>query len=148
MRVARRSVVIGVVALIGLAIATYLTIVHYAGAEPVCAVSHGCQVVQSSKYAELGGVPVAVLGLLGYVSILAALAVSGETGRLLRVTLAAVGFVFSAYLTFLELFVIDAICQWCVASAILMTVLFVLTMHDFLQPRSDRYSSLAETPVS
>jgi hypothetical protein len=60
----------------------------------------------------------------------------------------AVGFGFSAYLTYLELFVIDAICQWCVASAVLMTALFALAVRDFLYPRSDRYSSLAETPVS
>ena len=48
------------------AIATYLTIVHYAGGEPVCAVAHGCATVQKSDYAQLAGVPVALLGVLGY----------------------------------------------------------------------------------
>ena len=56
-----------VVAAVGLAIAGYLTIVHYAGGEPVCAIAHGCAVVQQSEYAELAGIPVAVLGLGGYV---------------------------------------------------------------------------------
>ncbi len=51
-------------------IATYLTIVHYAGGEPVCAIAHGCATVQKSTYAEFAGVPVALLGLLGYVAIL------------------------------------------------------------------------------
>ena len=50
---------------------TYLTIVHYAGGSPVCAIAHGCATVQKSRYAEFAGVPVAVLGLLGYVGILA-----------------------------------------------------------------------------
>ena len=56
-----------VVAAVGLAIAGYLTIVHYAGGEPVCAIAHGCAVVQQSDYAELAGIPVALLGLVGYV---------------------------------------------------------------------------------
>ena len=60
-----RAAAIGV-ALAGLGIATYLTAVHYAGGEPVCAVAHGCATVQQSDYAALAGVPVAVLGLLGY----------------------------------------------------------------------------------
>ena len=145
----RRAVVTAVLAAIGLAVAGYLTIVHYAGAEPVCALSGSCEKVQSSEYAKLAGIPVALLGLLGYASILVSLAVArGERGRLARVGMTAVGFGFSAYLTYLELFVIDAICQWCVASAILMTALFALAVWDFLYPRSDRYSSLAETPVS
>ena len=59
------------VAVAGLGIATYLTIVHYAGGTPVCAVAHGCATVQKSSYAQLAGVPVALLGALGYLAILA-----------------------------------------------------------------------------
>jgi uncharacterized membrane protein len=110
-------------ALVGLAISAYLTVVHYAGVEPVCSAISDCARVQSSKYAELGGVPVAVIGLAGYVAILGSLAVPGENGRTLSAFLALVGAGFSAYLTYLEVFVIDAICQWCVASAIVMTAL-------------------------
>ena len=145
----RRLLVIAGLALVGLGIATYLTIVHYTGAEPVCAVNHGCETVQKSKYADLAGVPVALIGLVGYVGILASLLFRGETGRLIRVGLTAVGFLFSAYLTYLELFEIHAICQWCVASAVIMTALLIVCVYDFLSPDdSDRYSSLAETPVS
>jgi uncharacterized membrane protein len=143
-----RRALIAALALVGLAVAGYLTWVHYAGAQPICALSGGCEKVQTSKYASLAGIPVAVLGAAGYAAILAALAVPGEAGRLLRVLLAAIGFGFSLYLTYLELFVIHAICQWCVASAIVMTALVAATVMDVLQPRSDRYSSLADTPVS
>jgi uncharacterized membrane protein len=143
----RRHATIAGLGLFGLGIAVYLTIVHYTGGQPICGISHGCETVQTSKYAELGGVPVAVLGLVGYVGILLGLFVPGENGRLIRVSVAVLGFLFSAYLTYLELFVIDAICQWCVGSAIVMTGLVITTVYDFLAP-SDRYSSLADSPVS
>jgi uncharacterized membrane protein len=137
-------------ALLGLGIATYLVVVHYTGAEPVCAVNHGCETVQKSKYADLAGVPVALIGLIGYVAILASFLVRGESGRLLRLALTAVGFAFSAYLTYLELFEIHAICQWCLGSAVIMTLLLIASVYDFLSPPpdTDRYSSLADTPVS
>ncbi len=117
-----------VVALIGVAIAGYLTYVHYAGIEPLCAASGGCEKVQNSGYAKLVGIPVAVLGLIGYIAILAASLLPGELARMLASSLAIMGLGFSIYLTYLELFEIDAICQWCVASAITMTVLTALTV--------------------
>jgi len=137
-------------ALLGLGIATYLVIVHYTGAEPVCAVNHGCETVQKSKYAELAGVPVALIGLIGYVAILASFLVRGEAGRTARVAFTAIGFAFSAYLTYRELFTIHAICQWCVGSAVIMTLLLIASVYDFLSPEpdTDRYSSLADTPVN
>jgi uncharacterized membrane protein len=111
------------VGLVGLGIAAYLTIVHYSGAAPVCALSHGCEVVQKSRYSELGGVPVALLGLLGYIAILAALARDGEQGRLLAAFLSLAGFGFSLWLTYTEVAKLHAICPWCVASAVCMTLL-------------------------
>ena len=118
-----------VVGLLGSAVAGYLTYVHYAGLEPFCAGgSHGCERVRSSSYAKLAGIPVAVLGLGGYLAIVAALSTRGEFARLAAAGLAVSGFGFSAYLTYLELFVIDATCQWCVASAVLLTALAVLTV--------------------
>ena len=111
------------VAVAGLAVAGYLTIVHYAGGEPVCAIAHGCATVQKSHYAELLGVPVALLGLLGYVGILAALARDGEQGRTAAAFLSLAGFGFSVWLTYVEVARLDAICIWCVGSAICMTLL-------------------------
>ena len=132
MTVGRLTVAVGAVAALGLAIAAYLTYVHYAGINPVCTTG-GCEKVQGSSYAEVGGVPVALLGLAGYVAILASLWVPGEMGRATAVLLAMAGFGYSAYLTYLELFEIDAICQWCVASAVCMTVLAALTTTRWLR---------------
>jgi uncharacterized membrane protein len=123
----------GAIVLAGIGVAGYLTYVHYAGLQPFCAGgSHGCERVQSSSYARLGGLPVALLGLAGYVAIAVALAAPGERARLAAAALTIIGFGFSAYLTYLELFVIHAICQWCVASAVLLTILAVLTVWRLL----------------
>jgi uncharacterized membrane protein len=116
-----------VLALVGLAIAGYLTYVHYAELEPVCGLGGDCERVQTSDFAEVAGIPVALLGLVGYSLILASLAVPGELGLVAGATLALVGFGFSAYLTYREVFTIDAICTWCVASAVVMTGLAVVT---------------------
>ena len=124
----RLVMAIAAAALLGLAVAGYLTYVHYAGVEPFCvAGGGGCEKVQASSYSKLAGVPVAVLGLGGYAALLGSLLVPGDLGRLLGLLIAVVGFGFSAYLTYREVFTIEAICQWCVVSAVLMTVLAVLT---------------------
>jgi uncharacterized membrane protein len=116
------------VCVLGLAVAGYLTYIHYAELEPLCVGGGGgCEKVQASDYAELAGVPVALLGLAGYALILASLWVPGDAGRVSGALLALTGFGFSLYLTWVELFEIDAICQWCVVSAVLMTVLAVTT---------------------
>jgi uncharacterized membrane protein len=115
-------------ALLGLGISTYLTYIHYAGIQPICAASGGCERVQSSSYAELAGVPVALIGLVGYSAILVATLLPGEAARLGASWLSFVGFGFSLYLTYLELFEIHAICQWCVASAVLMAALAALAL--------------------
>jgi uncharacterized membrane protein len=120
------------IALVGLGIAAYLTVVHYTGDAPVCAIAHGCETVQQSRYSELGGAPVAVLGLGAYVAILASLVRDGETARTVTAFVSVIGFGFSAYLTYLELFVIDAICIWCVGSAICMALLAIVSVIRLL----------------
>jgi uncharacterized membrane protein len=132
----RLRIAAAVLALAGLGVAGYLTWVHYADLEPICAGgSGGCEKVQNSDYAELAGIPVALLGLIGYGAILASLAVPGEPGRLAGAVLALAGFGFSAWLTYVELFEIDAICQWCVVSAVVMTALAVVTSLRFVAAR-------------
>lgn len=123
-RVLHRAVL--VLTLVGIGIASYLTYVHYKGLSPICAVGHGCEKVQSSRYAKVAGVPVPLIGLVGYVGILVSLLLRGELARLATAGMAYVGVAFSGYLTFLELFRIHAICQWCVGSAIVMTTIAVL----------------------
>jgi len=121
------------VALAGLAIASYLTIIHYAGGEPVCAIAHGCATVQKSTYAEFLGVPVALLGLLGYVAILGSLIKDTETTRSITALLAIAGLAFSAWLTYVEIWELNAICIWCVGSAICMTLLAALATTRLLR---------------
>jgi len=123
---------IGLIALIGLGIAAYLTYIHYAGIQPLCLASGGCEKVQSSHWSKLAGIPVATIGLVGYAAILALLFVPGEIGLAGTALVALVGFGFSAYLTWVELARIHAVCQWCVASAILMTLLGVLSVVRLL----------------
>jgi uncharacterized membrane protein len=120
-------------ALVGLGIAAYLTYVHYSGAAPICEISHGCVKVQASQWSELAGVPVAVLGLVGYVGILASLLVRGEGALLAGAGMALAGLGFSAYLTYREIWTIEAICIWCVASAIVMAALAAVTVARLLR---------------
>ena len=125
----RLRLAIGALAIAGIGIAAYLTYIHYADVKAFCvAGGGGCEKVQTSDYAELAGIPVAVLGLAGYVLILGSLFVPGENGVLAAAVLALSGFGFSLYLTYRELWTIDAICQWCVASAVVMTALAGLTV--------------------
>jgi uncharacterized membrane protein len=118
---------------LGLAIAGYLTYVHYADIESVCSIVHGCHKVQTSEWAELAGVPVALLGLVGYAGILASAFVPGEAGLLAGAGLSLVGFGFSAYLTYREIWSIEAICIWCVASAIVLTLLAIVCVARLLR---------------
>src|SRR3954470_13483954 len=115
------------IAVAGIGVAIYITIADSGGGAPVCvAGGHGCQTVADSHYSHLFGVNVAIFGIVGYVLLLASALVPGDAGRFAGLLLALAGFGFSAYLTYLELFVIDAICQWCVASAVLMSLLLVV----------------------
>ena len=129
----RLALAIVLLAVLGIADAAYLTYVHYAGLKVLCLASGGCETVQASKWSKLDGIPVSVLGLAGYIGILGSLAVRGELGRAAGFGLALIGFGFSSYLTYRELFTIHAICQWCVLSAVLMTALVVITALRFLR---------------
>jgi uncharacterized membrane protein len=120
-RAIERAIV--VLAVIGVGISGYLTYVHYADIEPFCTGISDCERVQTSDYADVAGVPVAVLGLIGYLSILAVALWRSPLGRLATVYFTYVGLGFSAYLTWVELAEIDAICQWCIASAVVMAAL-------------------------
>ncbi len=111
--------------LAGIGIAGYLTYVHYAGLQPICGISHGCETVQTSRYASLLGAPVALLGLISYVLIFILLRLPGERSLLAGYALTLIAFAFSMYLTYRELFTIHAICTWCVLSAIVFTLLTI-----------------------
>lgn len=127
-------------AVAGILVAGYLSWVYLSGARAFCAGLGQCDVVQASSYARLMGVPVAVLGLASYVAVLGLVWLRGRlTGQPAELALLAqfvilfVGVTFSAWLTYVELFVIYAICPWCVTSAVIITLLFLATMRDLAQ---------------
>src|SRR6202011_4024037 len=133
--VSRRALRIAMIVLtiVGLGVASYLTYVHYSGIKPACSLGGSCEKVQTSAYSHLAGVPVALMGLIGYVTILALLlAPQSETTRFATVAVTTIGFGFSAYLTYRELFSIHAICAWCVSSAVILTALVSLAVWRFL----------------
>lgn len=115
------------VAAIGVGIAVYIAIADSGGGSPVClGGSEGCQTVADSSYSHVFGVNIAIFGALGYLLLLAAAFGQGDVARMGGFVLALGGFGYSVYLTYLELWVIDAVCQWCLVSAVLMTMLFAL----------------------
>ena len=118
-----------VLAVAGIGVAAYIAIADAGSGAPSClAGGHGCETVARSHYSRVAGIDVAVLGIAGYLLLLGATLGRGDLARVAGLTLGLVGFGFSAYLTYLELFVIDAICQWCVASAVLMTLLLAVNV--------------------
>jgi uncharacterized membrane protein len=130
-RVLRASLI--VVSAAGVGVAAYLTYVHYQPAALICTGSGGCEVVQDSSYAVLIGIPVAILGLAGWVAALALTIWNSERARILTVALAIGSLAFVAYLVILQLFVIDAICVWCMVNDVLLvpalTVLALLRLR-------------------
>lgn len=120
-----------VLSALGIAVSAYLTWVHYAGLEVVCIGTNGCETVQSSSYAEFFGIPVATLGLGMYGALLLLSLLWLRAGPDLAANaglgifgLSLIGVGYSAYLTYIELFVLHAICTWCVVSAILLVAIF------------------------
>ena len=114
-------------ATLGIGVATYITVVEGGGGAPACfAGGTGCETVAASSYSHVAGINIAIFGIVGYVALLATAFFANDLARFGGFAIALGGFGYSVYLTYLELFTIEAICQWCVASAILMTILFVL----------------------
>jgi uncharacterized membrane protein len=122
-------------ALVGLLVATYLWLYKIGVVGELKCGTGSCETVQASRYAELLGVPVALYGVAGYGALFAiglagldpARASDPRLTRLLA-ALATAGFSFSMYLTAIELFVLHAVCRWCVASAVIMTAIWVLSL--------------------
>jgi len=118
---------------LGVLVSGYLSVKRFTGGSLVCSRWAQCDVVNNSVYAKIYGIPVAFIGLAGYLVLLGLAVAALQTWgpphrRLLAISfvLALGGLGFSAYLTYIELFVIEAICNWCVASAILITLLAIV----------------------
>jgi uncharacterized membrane protein len=119
-----RSAIAGA-AVVGGAIAAYLTVVHYAHVSPICTTG-GCEKVQQSSYAKVGGIPVAVLGLVAYAGVLVTAAARGVPAALAGAVIALAGTAFSGYLLWAQLARIHAICQWCIGNDVVIAVVAAL----------------------
>ena len=121
-------------AILGAADALYLLIFKLTGNSHMCLGNGGCHDVNFSSYSEINGIPVSVFGLSAYLAILCILVlearvkIAKENGPLAIFGISLGGLAFSAYLTYLEIYVIHAICPFCVASAILITLIFILAV--------------------
>jgi uncharacterized membrane protein len=132
----RRQAIV-LLALVGLLVATYLWLYKIGVLGQLQCGTGSCEYVQASRYAELFGVPVALYGVAGYATLLVLGLAGLQPGfaadrrvSVLLALLATIGFGFSLYLTAIELFVLHAICRWCVASAVIMTVTWLLSLAD------------------
>ena len=133
---------VALLSLVGAFVAFYLLAANMGWTPPVPCGAGDCATVQSSKYAKVGPLPVSGIGLAGYVGLLA-LALAGLQERLVRSRLipvllfggALIGVLFSGYLTYLEAAVIKAWCRYCVASAIIITIVFAATLPELKRIR-------------
>jgi uncharacterized membrane protein len=115
-------------AALGVAIAAYIAIAEAGGDSPVClAGGSGCKTVADSSYSHVAGVNIAIFGVIGYLLLLASSFLANDAARLGGFVVALGGFGYSIFLTYIEIFKIEAICQWCVGSAVLMTIIFLLS---------------------
>jgi uncharacterized membrane protein len=118
---------VALLALVGAGIAGYLTYAHYRGIAPVCTTG-GCEEVQTSEYAEIVGVPVAVIGLAGYVALLATAVVRSAGAAAAGVAMALGGLGFAVYLVVVQLAILEAVCIWCFASDAVIALLTVAAL--------------------
>ena len=120
-----------VLTVLGLAVSAYLAWIKLTGNTASCGPIGDCESVNNSRYAVIGGVPIALLGMAGYLALLIALAVERqsawkEIARLAAFGVSLVGTLYSAYLTYIEVAVLKAVCPYCVVSAIAMTAILIL----------------------
>jgi len=131
-----RKVVIGLT-VIGLMVSIYMTIYKFTNPDirkAMCAGSTGCSAVNSSPYSQVRGIPVAVIGIGGYFTILAVLFLERKPGfftenaSMILFGLTLMGFLFTVWLIFVEIALIKALCPFCLTSQAVMTLIFVLTV--------------------
>ena len=128
-----RKIIIGL-AIIGLLVSIYMTIYKITNNEAMCIGSGACSAVNASRYSEVNGIPVALIGVGGYAAILALLFLETrrgffeENGVMMLFGVSLVGFLFTLYLIFAEIVYIKALCPFCLASQIVMTIIFILSV--------------------
>jgi uncharacterized membrane protein len=129
------AILLLVVALLGFADAGYLTVEHYQNAIPPCSITGGCETVLTSAYATVLGIPISLVGSIFYLVVLVGVVafLESKQTKLLKwaLLLTVLAFVSSLWLIYLQVFVLHAICAYCMGSAITSIILFVIAMHVF-----------------
>lgn len=129
--------------LIGLAVSIYMTVYKLTDNQAMCLGSGDCSVVNASRYSEVNGIPVAVIGIAGYSAILAALLLERndgffkDNGTLLMFGMALTGFVFTVYLVYVEFALLKALCPFCLTSQAAMTLIFILSIIRLVRQPSN-----------
>lgn len=118
---------VAALALVGVSVAAYLLYVRHTGGDLLCT-SGGCEVVQSSRYSEVFGVPVAALGLIGYLALLLTCLSASGAARTAQAGVALAAFTFSAYLVYVQLVLIGSVCEWCLVSDGVTTAVAALAL--------------------
>ena len=133
-----RKIIIGL-AILGLLVSIYMTIYKVTNNEAMCIGSGGCSVVNASRYSEVNGIPVALIGVGGYAAILALLFLETkpgffqENGTMMLFGISLVGFLFTLYLIVVEVFFIKAYCPFCLTSQAVMTIIFILSVTRLIR---------------
>jgi uncharacterized membrane protein len=130
----RLSQLASILTIIGFLVSIYMTIYKITSNDSMCIGSGDCKTVNASRYAEVYGIPVAVLGVAGYSAILAVLLLERkpgffqQNGTLLFFGLSLTGFLFTLYLIFVEVALIRAYCPFCITSQTVMTIIFIISV--------------------
>lgn len=125
---------------IGLAVSIYMTVYKLTSNDAMCLGSGDCSTVNASRYAEVNNFPVAGIGVMGYVAILATLYFEKrnkffrENGTLMLFGMALTGFIFTIWLVYVEVALLKAICPFCVTSQVAMTIIFILVVVRLIKP--------------
>ena len=133
-RLSRITIVLIALTIIGLLVSIYMTIYKITSNDSMCIGSKGCSVVNQSRYSEIYGIPVAVIGVVGYAVILAVLLLERnpgffkQNGTMILFGLSLTGFLFTLYFIFLETTLIKAYCPFCITSQAAMTIIFILSV--------------------
>ncbi len=138
----RRTWII-LLSVLGIIISGYLTWTHYSNAPIYCGGAGSCELVNNSRFAFLGPIPVSLLGLVGYLFILGLSLIPPKEDRpwpeVLRFGVSLIGLLFQWYLFYIEAAVLHAFCYWCIASQVAVTLIFILSL-----PRRARAAEEAE----
>jgi uncharacterized membrane protein len=123
-----------ILSILGILVATYLLVYKLTGIDKMCLGNGDCATVNYSPYSEIFGIPVALLGIVAYLAIgivyllESRMKLLQENGRLFTFGMSLVGVIFSTYLTYIEIYKIKAICPYCVSSAVIITLIFILSI--------------------